>query len=228
MLSITDLSFSFGTQKIFEHLNLSFESGGITGIVGKNGVGKTTLFRILSNIYGIQSGNIHLNSKKLVPSDIVFMTTEPYFYPYMKGQEYIKIVANDPSEMELATHYASILDIPLHELVDNYSTGMRKKLAFSALFALKKPIIILDEPYNGVDLESNEIIKQIIKTQSANKIVLLSSHILSTITDVCDSVYHITENQCVTQYFDFQYDQLQATLNTSMQDKLKNLNPSNN
>lgn len=220
MLNISNLSYSFGQHVIFDALELNFLPGQITGIVGKNGIGKTTLFRILCQIYRLQSGSIRLNNENIVASDIAFMPTEPYFYPYMKGLEYLKIVANDKAELDKSIHYANLLDIPHHELVDNYSTGMRKKLAFAALFALEKPIIILDEPYNGVDLESNELIKKIIATQCGHKIVLLSSHILSTITDICNSVYHFTDNHEVTLFMPNEYKDLEQRLHKSTLEKI--------
>jgi ABC-2 type transport system ATP-binding protein len=220
MLKITHLSHSFGQHIIFDDLDLNFLPGQITGIVGKNGIGKTTLFRILCQIYQLQSGSVNLNNEKIVASDIVFMPTEPYFYPYMKGIEYLEIVANNKTELDKSVHYSNLLDIPCHELVDNYSTGMRKKIAFAALFALEKPIIILDEPYNGVDLESNELIKKIIATQYDDKIVILSSHILSTITDVCNCVYHFTENHEVTLFMPNQYIELEQKLHKSTLEKI--------
>ena len=212
MLNINGLHFTFGQKTIFTDLSLSFSSGQITGIIGKNGVGKTTLFRIIAGIYRLQKGEIMWDGKKLHPSDIAFMPTEPYFYPFMKGMEYLDIVANSEKEKKISVDYASVLDLPLDELVDNYSTGMRKKLAFAALFALTKPIIILDEPYNGVDLESNEMIKHIIKTNKIDKIVILSSHILSTITDISQQIYHITDGGHVTFYENNRFNKLEEKL----------------
>lgn len=223
MLKIKNLSFAFGKKSIFNDIGLSFEEGQITGIVGKNGVGKTTLFRIMTGIYNQQSGEINLREQRLKPSDISFMPTEPYFYPYMKGREYLEIVASTDVEKMKSRHYASFMDLPLDELVDNYSTGMRKKLAFSALFALDKPIIILDEPYNGVDLDGNEIIKHIIKSDKSEKIVILSSHILSTITDVSENIYHITEYSNIDHYRSDEFGLLQSALQTNMANKLSQL-----
>ncbi len=212
MLNIRDLCFSFDKKNIFTNLNLSFETGEVTGIVGKNGVGKTTLFRIMSQIYSMQGGSIELDGKSLKSFQVAFMPTEPYFYPLMKGKEYLSIVSSDRKEKAESESYAAMLDLPLEELIDNYSTGMRKKLAFSALFALEKPVIILDEPYNGVDLESNEMMKHIIKTNHKNRIVLFSSHILSTITDVSHSIYHLEEETKINHYFPNQFPDLKQVL----------------
>jgi ABC-2 type transport system ATP-binding protein len=212
MLKINDLHFSFGSKVIFSGLNLNFNTDEVSGIVGKNGVGKTTLFRIMSGIYKLQKGKIILNEVALHPSDISFMSTEPYFYPYMKGEEYLNIVANSAQEKKISFDYALSLELPLDDLVDNYSTGMRKKLAFSALYALSRPVIILDEPYNGVDLESNEMIKHIIKTHHQDKIVILSSHILSTLTDISQQITHITEGGKVSLFNQDQFDDLENRL----------------
>lgn len=217
MLKLTDIHFSFGSKVIFSGLNLDFNPGQVTGIVGKNGVGKTTLFRIMSGIYKLQQGKITNNEKTLQPSYISFMPTEPYFYPYMKGEEYLDIVANTAEEKKLSQSYARSLELPLNELVDNYSTGMRKKLAFSALFALSRPVIILDEPYNGVDLESNEMIKHIIHTHHTDKIVILSSHILSTVTDISQQIYHITEGGMVSLFPSDQFSALEKRLMLDVQ-----------
>ncbi|MBK8515092.1 MAG: ATP-binding cassette domain-containing protein [Saprospiraceae bacterium] len=220
MLNIENLSFSFGNKTIFSDISLRFNENQVTGLVGKNGVGKTTLFRIITGIYKMQKGIITLNGRKLSPSEISFMPTEPFFYPYMKGKEYLEIVASLPRELSEAVRYSQILDLPLDELVDNYSTGMRKKLAFSALFSLDKPVIILDEPYNGVDLEGNEIIQHIIKSNGNEKAVLFSSHILSTITNISDSVYHICDWSDITQYLSADFVSLEQKLQKNMHQKL--------
>lgn len=223
MLEIKHLSFAFGKKTIFNDISLCFDEGQVTGIVGNNGVGKTTLFRIMTGIYKIQDGDVMLSGKKLIPSEISFMPTEPYFYPYMKGREYLEIVASNSIEHKESERYAGFLDLPLEELVDNYSTGMRKKLAFSALFSLNKPVIILDEPYNGVDLEGNEIIKHIIKSNSNGKTVILSSHILSTITDISDSIYHMCGISHADKYLNGNFKVLEDKLKATMLHRLYEL-----
>jgi ABC-2 type transport system ATP-binding protein len=220
MLSIKDVSFSFGNKSVLNHVSMYFSVGSVTGILGRNGTGKTTLFRVLTNIYKRQSGVFNLNGNSLKSEDIAFMPTDPFFYPYMKGREYLEIVANNEDELRNAKKVAHLLELPLDLLVDNYSTGMRKKLAFAAIFSLYKPIVILDEPYNGVDLESNEIIQSIIKRNHQNKIVIVSSHILSTITSTCDQVYLMSPGKPIQKFESYQFNELDALMKMSIEKKM--------
>ncbi len=220
MLSIKEVSFSFGSKSVLKDIEMDFALGSVTGILGRNGTGKTTLFRVLTKIYNQQSGIFNLNGSPLKPEDIAFMSTDPFFYPYMKGMEYLQIVANNDDELQNATKVAHLLELPLDLLVDNYSTGMRKKLAFAAIFSLNKPVVILDEPYNGVDLESNEIIQSIIQRNHRHRIVIMSSHILSTITSTCDYVYLMTTDMPLQKFESEQFNELDALIKLSIEKKI--------
>ena len=193
MLEIKNLHFGFGKKVIFSELNMSFQSQTITGIVGKNGIGKTTFFRNLTKIFHPNQGKILFQNSNLKKKDLSFLPTAPYFYPYMKGGEYLEIVSENKEQNQYSLKVAHQLDLPLDQLVTTYSTGMSKKIAFAAMIAQNRPIQIFDEPFNGVDLESNEVIKYIIQNQKEEKIILLSSHILSTLTDICDGIFFIEE-----------------------------------
>lgn len=219
MLEIKNLSFSFGQKVIYDQLNMTFPISSITGLIGKNGVGKTTLFRILTKVYRSQGGEVTFNGQAVVPNMISFLPTDPYFYPYMKGNEYLDIVAKDPNELIQSRVFASQLDLPLDELIDNYSTGMKKKIAFAAIFAQSRPIVILDEPYNGVDLESNEAIKYIIHQYAKDRMVILSSHILSTITDISDRIYHLQDAKTVSCHPKESFETFAMAMKTQLMDK---------
>jgi len=100
---------------------------------------------------------------------------------------------------------------------------MKKKIAFVAIFAQSRPIVILDEPYNGVDLESNEAIKYIIHHFAKDRVVLLSSHILSTITDISDRIYHIQDAKTVTSHSKDQFDAFANDMKIHTKDKFSDL-----
>ena len=220
MLNIQNLDFSFPNKRIFKGLNVEINSGYVTGIVGKNGIGKTTFFRLLTGIYTPDKGSILHDGEKLIHQSITIMSTEPYFYPYMTGEEYLNIVALDKNELKNSTSFCAAFELPLEQMIDRYSTGMRKKLAFSAIISQNKPIIILDEPYNGVDLEGNEIMKYIIHKTAHSKTILLSSHVLSTVTDVSEKVYYFGDKFEVLNYEKGDFSNLQKMLSDQMYNKI--------
>jgi len=86
-------------------------------------------------------------------------------------------------------NWNALFELPLDKIVDEYSTGMKKKLALMGVIALDRPLVILDEPFNGVDLESNEKIKLVIqKLSELGKTVIITSHILATLTAICHRI----------------------------------------
>ena len=222
MLKIENTSFEFREKIIFENLNLSFTENQIHGIVGKNGVGKTTFFRNLSGIYKPQSGNLYFNDSPLKKDDISFLPTSPYFYPYINGGEYIELINGAVGQK--INQYVELLDLPLNQLIDTYSTGMKKKIAFLGVISQDRPIMILDEPFNGVDLESNEILKSIIFKEKKGRVLLVSSHILSSMINISDTIYFIQNGFRVNIYNKNEFPKLESAIQKGIEKKLKSVN----
>ncbi len=222
MLKIGNISFGFREKIIFENLSLSFKENHIHGIVGKNGVGKTTFFRNISGIYHPQSGDIYFNDSPLKKDDISFLPTSPYFYPYINGGEYIELINGSISSK--INQYAELLDLPLNQLIDTYSTGMKKKIAFLGVISQGRPILILDEPFNGVDLESNEILKSIILKEKSGRVLLISSHILSSMTNISDTIHFIQKGFSVNVYDKHEFSKLENAIQKDIEEKLKSIN----
>jgi ABC-type multidrug transport system, ATPase component len=220
MLKVKDLNFGFGDNSLYENLNLSFDSNKVYGLLGQNGAGKTTLFRLLYGWYKPQSGSISFNGKPVDRQNITFLETDPYFYSYMTGREYLKLIK--PEQSEKVESYASLFNLPLDNIVDSYSTGMRKKLAFLGGQLQGKPIQILDEPFNGVDLESNEILKKLIIKSGNESLVIMSSHILNTLLDTCDEVVYLS-NPSVQVFKKGHFDELESIINDSIDNKFERL-----
>lgn len=218
MLTLDQLSFAFGKKVIFENINLSFEAGKVYGVVGANGVGKTTLFRLLSGLYKRQQGKVLLEGQALRPVDVSFLQTDPFFYPHMNGMEYLKIVLTDREKLEVAIKMCERLQIPLDQLVSSYSTGMKKKLAFSAALKQDRTVSIFDEPFNGVDLESNEILGDLLKVKPEDKIVLISSHILTMMNEICDEIIYIQKGFVIEHYSTGQFDELRDKIKAGIAD----------
>jgi ABC-2 type transport system ATP-binding protein len=107
----------------------------------------------------------------------------------------------------------NMFDLPLKKFASNYSTGMKKKLALTAILIQNNEVFILDEPFNGVDLQSNLKLKStFLKLREEGKTVLISSHIFSTLSEICDEI-HLIQNGTVSMSADRStYGELEAVL----------------
>ena len=160
MLEVFDLDIAYKDDNpVLKGLNLSVAKGEVFGILGMNGAGKTTLFNAIYGLISPTKGAIHLFGKPIHYTNIAFLETENYFYPYIKGVEYLNLVTKGAFNIALN----KIFELPLNDLVDTYSTGMKKKLAFWTVFESEQEVIILDEPFNGIDIESVECFYNLIR-----------------------------------------------------------------
>ena len=153
------------------------------------------------------NGEILLNNQKIKKSQISYLETENYFYPYITGNEYLDYFSSvDKIKFDELT---SKFNLPLKKYVQNYSSGMKKKLALIGMLMLNKPVNILDEPFNGVDFEGVHILYDIIlELKSENKVVIISSHIIETLFHTCDKI-GILENGRIERIYDKnQFDEL--------------------
>lgn len=190
MISIKEISYSYNNKyKVLNQTNLDLKEGMIHGLVGLNGSGKTTLLKCLFGLLKVQSGGFYRNEIQLSKKEVSFLSTENYFYPNISGKDYLLLFSRDKKEIK---SWNDLFKLPLDQLIDQYSTGMKKKLALMGIFLQKKDIIILDEPYNGLDIESGRIIQLILnKLKTKGKTILITSHILSTLSDICDYIHYL-------------------------------------
>ena len=114
----------------------------------------------------------------------------------MTGGEYIQLICNASNVQMPDLNKHNIFDLPLKRYASTYSTGMKKKLAITALLMQSNEVIILDEPFNGVDIQSNIMITEIVKRlKKSEKILLVSSHIFSSLKETCDEIYHLVNGK---------------------------------
>ncbi|ANO49697.1 ABC transporter ATP-binding protein [Flavobacterium columnare NBRC 100251 = ATCC 23463] len=178
---------TIGVNKIIDNLNLVINSNGIYGIVGKNGTGKTTLFKC---ILGIESySGLNNSFEKMNLRNTCWCPTETYLYEDLTVNEFYRFY---DKLMNINLEDERILvfkDIPLDIQIKNLSTGMRKKMFLNALFQKSYKYYILDEPFNGLDLEANFILWNYIKKISGDSLILVSSHILDSLVKNCEAIF---------------------------------------
>lgn len=211
MIVIEHLSKSYGKHEVLKKIDVRFDGGKVYGIVGENGAGKTTLFRCIAGLEDYQ-GTIHADATPL-KNKLGLLLTEPFFFPKITGQEYIQLLcsARNRSSINIESH--NIFDLPLHQYASTYSTGMKKKLALTAILLQGNDYFILDEPFNGVDIQSNIMITEIIhKLRERNKTVLISSHIFATLRDTCDEILWLSNGNFIQSVDQDNFDALETAL----------------
>ncbi|MGB0929694.1 MAG: ATP-binding cassette domain-containing protein [Chitinophagales bacterium] len=196
MIHIQSLRKSYGKNQVLKNINLSFHRGEINGIVGENGAGKTTFFKCMASLEHFE-GKIEYD-KGILKNHLGFLPTNPFFLSKITGYEYLQLLCNARNVKVKSWGDNNIFNLPLNQFADTYSTGMKKKLAFTATLLQQNDVFILDEPFNGVDIQSNMVIQEVLKKlKQLNKIILLSSHIFSTLSESCDVLHHLKEGRIV-------------------------------
>ena len=205
MLEIKNISVKYDKLQVLKNLSFNVDDeNNIVGILGKNGAGKTTLFNAIFRDLDF-SGEILWNKKKLKRDDVSYIETQNYFYPFITGKEYL----NYFGEQKEIEEYGELFKLPFKSYVNNYSTGMKKKLALLSMLLLDKPIIILDEPFNGLDFESVHLLYDIIKKmKDKGKIILISSHIIETLFNTCDKIVTLNNGHVENVYYKNNFENL--------------------
>lgn len=214
MIQIKNLSMSYGKKQVLKSIDLSFEKGKVYGIVGENGAGKTTLFRCMASLEKYD-GNI-VSQYATLKENLGLLLTEPYFFEKLTGKEYIQLLVNARNKNIEGIEERNVFDLPLDQYASNYSTGMKKKLALTAILLQDNDCFILDEPFNGVDIQSNIIITEIInKLKALEKTVIISSHIFSTLAETCDEIHLLQKGMITKKVFKDDFKSLETEMKAS-------------
>jgi ABC-2 type transport system ATP-binding protein len=225
MISIHKLSKSYGKKNILHEIDLQCNPGEIHGIVGENGAGKTTLFKCIASLESFQ-GKIQHTEIVNIKNTIGFLETNPEFLSKITGKEYLQLLCNARNIKNVNFEEKNIFDLPLQQYAETYSTGMKKKLALTGILLQENEIFILDEPFNGVDIYSNIIIKELLKSlQKKGKIIILSSHIFSTLQDTCDYLHYLKAGKIKKSVQKENFKMIEELMkDAGLEEKLKRLN----
>lgn len=218
MITISNLVVGYGkNNKVIDDLNLNLDEGLIHGIVGLNGAGKTTLLNSLYGLKRIDGGNILHNDKAINKKSVSYLTSENYFYSDISGREYLSLFGSNDFDIE---KWNDLFKLPLDNIVNEYSTGMKKKLAILAVIKQGKQIIILDEPFNGLDIETIRIIRMILlRLKQGGKTIIITSHIIETLSNLCDLIHYLDKGKIFCSYDKTKFGEFEQEVFSKIENK---------
>lgn len=212
VLEVTNLSKSFGKRKILDNINLTIYEGDIIGLIGPNGAGKTTLIKTILRLYYYDKGSVEIcgyDTKKQLEqalSKVGAIIEKPDMYDQLTGRKNLKITEllnniHDQKYVEEMIEFVG-LKTRINDKVKKYSLGMKQRLAIANALIKKPKLLILDEPTNGLDPKGIRELRQMLKTisQEQNMSILISSHILSEVENICDRVVIIDQGRLVKEF----------------------------
>ena len=201
MIRIEHLSKTYGTEKVLKDISVEFMPGMIYGLVGANGCGKTTLMRCICGFTKPTSGHVFVNGQQ-IGKDVDFapkvgiIIEAPGFLSHFSGLRNLLILANisgtaDKKQAEKVMLMVG-LDPSNPKPVGKYSLGMRQRLGIAQAIMEEPDILMLDEPFNGLDKNAMVDMRALFQNQKEQgKVIILVSHYAQEITDNCDVVYEI-------------------------------------
>ena len=200
MIQINELSIAYGQKQVLNQLSIQFQEPQVIGIAGLNGAGKSTFFNALAGLIKTERGIILHQNTAIDFNSIAYLETNNFFYSNITGNEYLNIFKNSNPQFQLSV-LQSHFQLPLDDLIETYSTGMKKKLALLGILKQDKQIYLFDEPFNGLDLESNKILEWIITALfNKGKTIFISSHIIDPLLAICHQICYLEKGK-FTQSF---------------------------
>ena len=205
LLEIKNLSKSFDNKTVLKDINLVIEPGKIVGLLGKNGVGKTTLIKLINDLLYPTSGEILINgkcpgveSKKIIS----YLPERTYLNKQMKVSEVISYFKDfyDNFDEKKAIKLLADLDLDINQRLSKMSKGMQEKVQLVLVMSRDADLYILDEPLGGVDPATRDyILDTILSNFSVNASVIISTHLISDIEKILDEVIFIDKGEIVLQ-----------------------------
>ena len=195
---IENLRKSFGEEEILHGICREFETGKIHGIVGNNGSGKTVMMKCICGFLQPDDGHVFVNGQEVgkdidFPEDMGIIIETPGFLPGVTGMKNLKLLASlremaDDRRIRQTIERVG-LDPELRKPVSKYSLGMRQRLGIAQAIMEDPSLLILDEPFNGLDKHGVARIRSLIKElRTEGKTILLASHNQADIDELCDTV----------------------------------------
>ncbi|HCH28348.1 MAG TPA: ABC transporter ATP-binding protein [Ruminococcaceae bacterium] len=211
MLKIEHLTKVYGDIKAVDDLSLTVEPGEIYGFIGHNGAGKTTTLKSIAGILKFESGDIFIDGESIVKNPlsckkkIAYIPDNPDLYEFMTGMEFLNFIADVfeiPGDRRNAKikEYADVFELTgdLASPISSYSHGMKQKLAIISAFIHDPKLIIMDEPFVGLDPKASHSLKEMMHgVCEAGGVIFFSTHVLDVAEKLCQKVAIIKNGKLI-------------------------------
>ncbi len=198
IIKVNNLFLTLGKTEILKYINVAFEKQKIHGLIGRNGSGKTMLMKCICGFVKSTSGEIIVSGKVIgkdvdFPKDTGIIIETPGFIPYYSGYKNLRLLAglnNNIGKEEIIKTMKQVgLDPNLRRHVKKYSLGMRQRLGLAQAIMENPDLLILDEPFNGLDKDGvADMRKYLLDLKEQGKTILIASHSSEDIEILCDTV----------------------------------------
>ena len=211
MLKIEHLTKAYGEKKAVDDITLHIEKGEIYGFIGHNGAGKTTTLKACCGLLGFEQGEIYIDGVSVkddplsCKKKIAYIPDNPDLYAFMTGVQYLNFVG-DVYKVEASVrqekihHYADLFELTesLAMPIGAYSHGMKQKLALIAALMHEPKLMIMDEPFVGLDPKAAHTVKQIMRELCGQgSAIFFSTHVLEVAEKLCDKVAIIKDGKLI-------------------------------
>ena len=211
MLRIENLTKRYGEKKAVDGLSLHIEKGEIYGFIGHNGAGKTTTLKACCGILAFEEGEIYVDGESVLKAPlackekIAYIPDNPDLYAFMTGIQFLNFIADifgvTPSERQARIKkYADAFELTMNlaQTISTYSHGMRQKLAVISAFLHAPKLIIMDEPFVGLDPKAAHTLKVLMREHCDNGgAIFFSTHVLEVAEKLCDKVAIIKDGKLI-------------------------------
>ena len=211
MLKIENLTNTYGQKKAVDNLSLEIENGHIYGFIGHNGAGKTTTLKSIAGIMEFDQGNIYIDNKSIKEEPLAckkvmaYIPDNPDLYEYLTGIKYLNFIADvygvsQAERTDRIKKYGDMFELTdsLGEPISAYSHGMKQKLAVISALIHEPKLIIMDEPFVGLDPKASHLLKGLMRDLcDRGGAIFFSTHVLEVAEKLCDKIAIIKAGKLV-------------------------------
>ena len=203
MIELVNIEKRFGNKRVLRNINLNLQEGKVYGLFGPNGVGKTTLLKIMAGYNKKTSGEYKINGLDFTYENkdhITFISDKEIFYGWMKIKDAVKYYKDFFTDFdeEKCLRLVKMMKLEADDKINVLSKGMKARLKVALAISRDAKLYLLDEPLGGLDPVSRKIILDTIRTlMNQNGILIITSHLVNDVADIIDHVLFISEGEII-------------------------------